>query len=259
MRRDAKLGLALGMLVVGFAAAFCFPRQPRTAPWMTFQEPEPIADSELDFLPIRAYQPASPESAPILSSPLSGTREESEAISIPITPPNPIGVAPSSISTIPNSTANGGNSETDGSAGPRPRNESSLVWTGPADVVPFATTETPAPQTLTYVVRPGDTLTGISFKFYGTISRYQQIFDANRSQLSSVDNLKVGTELVIPPKDNSTGEAMESESNLESTVEIAEQNAIPDVESDDPEVPSGSSRFQRTAGAPFLNDTSPAR
>src|SRR5436190_2954099 len=28
MHRDVKLGLALGILVIGFAAAFCFPRQP---------------------------------------------------------------------------------------------------------------------------------------------------------------------------------------------------------------------------------------
>ncbi len=30
MHRDVKLGLALGILVIGFAAAFCFPRQPAT-------------------------------------------------------------------------------------------------------------------------------------------------------------------------------------------------------------------------------------
>ena len=54
MRSDAKLGLALGMLVIGFTVAFCFPREAR----ITLSEQ--VAASEIDqvhqdveFIPIR--------------------------------------------------------------------------------------------------------------------------------------------------------------------------------------------------------------
>lgn len=50
----------------------------------------------------------------------------------------------------------------------------------------------------TYVVQPGDTLGRISFKFYGTTSRYMDIYNANRDKLSSPSSIKVGQELVIP-------------------------------------------------------------
>ncbi len=59
----------------------------------------------------------------------------------------------------------------------------------------------PLPETSgsrTYVVRSGDTLSKISARFYGTTSRYMEIFDANRDQLSSPTNIRVGQVLVIP-------------------------------------------------------------
>lgn len=49
-----------------------------------------------------------------------------------------------------------------------------------------------------YVVRSGDTLSKISSRFYGTTSRYMEIYEANRDQLSSPTNIKVGQTLVIP-------------------------------------------------------------
>ena len=50
----------------------------------------------------------------------------------------------------------------------------------------------------TYVVRSGDTLSKISSRFYGTTSRYMEIYDANRDRLSSPTNIKVGQTLIIP-------------------------------------------------------------
>jgi LysM repeat protein len=49
-----------------------------------------------------------------------------------------------------------------------------------------------------YVVQPGDTLGRISFRFYGTTRRYMEIYNANRDQLSSPGNIKVGQRLLIP-------------------------------------------------------------
>lgn len=50
----------------------------------------------------------------------------------------------------------------------------------------------------TYVVQPGDTLSKISLRFYGTTSRYMDIYEANRDRLSSPASVSVGQELKIP-------------------------------------------------------------
>ncbi|MDR2738112.1 MAG: LysM peptidoglycan-binding domain-containing protein, partial [Puniceicoccales bacterium] len=49
-----------------------------------------------------------------------------------------------------------------------------------------------------HVVEPGETLSSISSKYYGTPNSWQKIFEANKSVLGSPENLKVGQELMIP-------------------------------------------------------------
>jgi nucleoid-associated protein YgaU len=49
-----------------------------------------------------------------------------------------------------------------------------------------------------YAVQSGDTLSSISLKNYGTAARWKEIFDANRDQLKSSSQLKVGCILLIP-------------------------------------------------------------
>lgn len=58
--------------------------------------------------------------------------------------------------------------------------------------------ETPTGGGSTYVVQPGDTLGTISRKVYGTSSRYMEIYNANRDQLSSPNRVTVGQTLIIP-------------------------------------------------------------
>ncbi|MBL4575145.1 MAG: LysM peptidoglycan-binding domain-containing protein [Opitutaceae bacterium] len=57
---------------------------------------------------------------------------------------------------------------------------------------------TPAHSSRRYVVTRGDTLYRISVKVYGSGNRWRDIFETNRSILGSPNDLKVGTELVIP-------------------------------------------------------------
>jgi nucleoid-associated protein YgaU len=52
--------------------------------------------------------------------------------------------------------------------------------------------------TRTYTVQPGDSLSKISKQFYGDANKYMNIFNANKDKLSNPDQVKVGTELVIP-------------------------------------------------------------
>jgi LysM repeat protein len=49
-----------------------------------------------------------------------------------------------------------------------------------------------------YTVRPGDTLAAISQKFYGTASKWNWIYHANRSKISNPNSIFVGEKLTIP-------------------------------------------------------------
>jgi len=52
-----------------------------------------------------------------------------------------------------------------------------------------------------YTVQPGDTLSGISRKMYGSANKYMKIFAANTPLLENPDKIFPGQELVIPDLD----------------------------------------------------------
>jgi nucleoid-associated protein YgaU len=49
-----------------------------------------------------------------------------------------------------------------------------------------------------YIVKSGDTLSGISRQFYGDASQYKKIFDANRDILRDPNTISPGQDLAIP-------------------------------------------------------------
>lgn len=59
-----------------------------------------------------------------------------------------------------------------------------------------------APAPRTYTVQSGDTLSSIATKVYHDSASWENIYEANRSQLSSPGAVKPGQVLVIPPKAN---------------------------------------------------------
>ncbi len=61
-----------------------------------------------------------------------------------------------------------------------------------------ATAPSPSNAPRTYTVQSGDTLSAISKRFYGTPSRWIDIYQANRDRLSSESALRVGQEVRIP-------------------------------------------------------------
>jgi nucleoid-associated protein YgaU len=50
----------------------------------------------------------------------------------------------------------------------------------------------------TYTVQPGDTLSKIAKQFYGDVSQYNRIFEANLETISDPDKIRPGQKLVIP-------------------------------------------------------------
>ena len=50
----------------------------------------------------------------------------------------------------------------------------------------------------TYLVKEGDTLYGVSKRFYGSISMWKRIRDANKALISMDNRLHVGDTIVLP-------------------------------------------------------------
>jgi len=77
----------------------------------------------------------------------------------------------------------------------------------PSTATPSRTTQTATPGTpapalrKTYTVRAGDTLRVIAFRQLGNGNRWEEIYKANRNQLRSEADLKVGQVLVLPASD----------------------------------------------------------
>jgi len=49
-----------------------------------------------------------------------------------------------------------------------------------------------------HIVRDDETLSGISYQYYGTENKWQKILDANRDLIKDVKKLRLGTRLIIP-------------------------------------------------------------
>jgi len=78
--------------------------------------------------------------------------------------------------------------------------EPEIQMTRPVAVNAVSDAPTPSPTDAprTYTVQSGDSLSGISRRFYGTPSRWIDIFQANRDRLSSENALRVGQTIRIP-------------------------------------------------------------
>ncbi len=71
----------------------------------------------------------------------------------------------------------------------------------PEPVVPANTPKPAEPTQKEYVVKSGDTLSGIAKAFYGKSSLWRKIYEANQSVIDDPDNVKPGTTIRIPPQD----------------------------------------------------------
>ena len=49
-----------------------------------------------------------------------------------------------------------------------------------------------------HVVREGETLSDISYRYYGSAGKWRKILDANRGVIKDANRLKPGTKLIIP-------------------------------------------------------------
>jgi len=159
MQRDQKIGLALGILLVGAVAAFFFRHE--EAP----SEPLPALQTA-DELDERIAERAR---APYLQK--SETKRPEDRLSSE----NPWSQQPSGL--VPD---------------PIP------LQGDPVDSLPASTFATASAMATSHVVQRGETLSSIAAKYLGSAARYDEIFSANSDRLKDANDLRVGMELRIP-------------------------------------------------------------
>lgn len=60
-------------------------------------------------------------------------------------------------------------------------------------------TPPPGQRERLHVVAPGDTLSSIALRYYGTSTAWRFLHESNAAAIANPNQLKVGTQLVIPP------------------------------------------------------------
>ena len=76
--------------------------------------------------------------------------------------------------------------------------DTSFTKTQPAVETPAPAVENKEPEKKFYIVQKGDTLSGISAKFYGTVTKSQKIHEANKDTVKDPTSIKPGMQLIIP-------------------------------------------------------------
>ncbi len=177
MHRDTKLGLALAILVMGFAAALCFPRESGEKPVdLTLQSAADL-DEAIRLMPVKSYTdadrppPRGTDEAPVEATPTDALAGN-EARQQPGVP-DPI--------------------QTPREPEPTPIDPGQF----PAEIVADADPE-PVIPTRTYRVQYGDSLSLIADRELGSHKLWSTLFNANRHLLRTENDLKPGMELIIP-------------------------------------------------------------
>lgn len=191
MHRDVKLGLALGILVIGFAAAFCFPRQSATELAINPTTGLKLAaiDDEIRLERRRTFvgDELNPPEQPTLAEPIAAS-----AIDADLPPLQTAAMrAQAALRSAPDPIRR---------EVPPPIEQSDnglLVQTPIVPVVETPVVEPEVEETF-YTVQPGDTLSAVASKTLGSVRRYEEIYEANRDVMSTPNSLKIGMKLRIP-------------------------------------------------------------
>lgn len=185
MHRDTKLGLALAILVMGFAAALCFPRTPGEQTESLALQTAQELDSGIRLGQVKTYtddhrpKPPVPEAVEVTPSvPVVETATSAPSATVVL----PVESVPASVEAITQSE-------------PTPVNPASL----PPEVV--VEEAPPVIPSKTYVVKQFETLSSIAKEQLGDAGRWREILNANRDLLTDERALRPKMVLVIPIPD----------------------------------------------------------
>jgi len=211
MQRDQKVGLALGVLLIGAVAAFFFRNEPDPASRIPALETAETVNREIAEKRLTPYiseveSVAAENEAPARaavgrseSDPRTGERklprweelqaeqddpfaEDASPPSVPVPAPDPI--QPEKVASVA-----------------PPETAAPAIEQPPAKIVTDVAYQAgPAPVALGIVheVQRGETLSSIAGKYLGSQARFYAIYEANKDQLRDANDLQVGMKLRIP-------------------------------------------------------------
>lgn len=211
MQRDQKVGLALGVLLLGAVAAFFFRNEPDPSLRVPALESAQAVDREIAekrLTPYFSENETSDESprGPRTRPPVPASREVSETRTgerklprwdelksdrddpfaddtagrkvVPVPAPDPIRMEAATTA-----------------AAASPPADVNQDWNPVGDEL---TPSAPIELETIHVVQKGETLSSIAGKYLGSQTRFQDVFDANTDQLRDANDLQVGMKLRIP-------------------------------------------------------------
>ena len=210
MHRDHKLAVSLGLLLIGVAAALCFPREePDDLASLQLENVDQL-DAAIDLLPVRVYtegHESTDGDDQVEDQPDAPPEDVGETLKDPFAEFALLPAAPDPIPLADVSRAGGGPVR----ASEPPATHFGHVESWPVDddepastIAPRAADEEGRAGSLFYVVQPGDTLSGLAGRFLGSTRRFLDLYDANRDVLSSPDDLQIGMRLSIPARTGAT-------------------------------------------------------
>jgi nucleoid-associated protein YgaU len=216
MHRDTQIGLVMAIVLIGFAAALCTPRESREESSALALPNAVELDARIARSQVRVYTDAvHPDEK---SSPHAAVTPAASPETATITPnasspaeelPRTADAAPvvdSLAVAFPQAVAPPANPMSETEAGVTAQLSGGIVRVedGPG-LTPspsFSAAEPPEQiantRPSTHVVAPGDTLSGLALRYLGSVARFPEIYEANRDVLRSPDDLKLGMVLRIP-------------------------------------------------------------
>lgn len=223
MPRDMKLGLALGVAVVGIVAALFFRRDP--AERDAAPPPLPVADEldrEISERPKSPYisglsefveAPADTPATPAVGTTASHSKARPDAYDLPdfLSKEDSeqhrefLQGKPKAVPDPISAGSSAGNAAAHRLQTPAPSPAHNRDWQPEGPVAgrtgPPARGESRSDSSggrRTHVVREGETLSSLAAKYLGSSARFHEIYEANRDVLRSPNDLRDGVTLVIP-------------------------------------------------------------
>lgn len=234
MQPETKIGLALGMILLGFflAIGVRLTAEP-AAPELRHPE---IIEAAMTRNPL-PLAPIAPLNAGSVTTPNVDFAKSSLVYQGDEFAPNPIKT---------NATATASQL-----AGKSPSGSASATKSPPVDM---------PSEVVMHTVGEGETLSSIASKRLGSSARYQEIFELNRDQLSSPDNLQVGMQLIIRPAvsiaqtpANVPTPASKGSVESEPKLEASQVERIVKVDEMEKKLGSGGKRFSPARQSPFAS------
>lgn len=214
MQRDMKVGMAVGVALIGIVGALFFRREPEGKDRDT---PPPMKDTrEIDRLigekgktpymegvedfPDRVA-PVPPPQSPSTRTKLKADTDDAPSFLTSDEPrnrerlsrkagPAPVPVQPLNDDALASDAAYPHNRDWE------PAGPSVKKGAEPQRASPAGTGSNPPPRT--HVIQSGETLSGLAARYLGSSARYREIYEANRNVLRSPDDLRDGVTIVIP-------------------------------------------------------------